>query len=206
MSLLHVKSSEAKFKDSILALQSAFSYFDGLGSEGANGSVNRDKLREGIRESIGIDVSESEARDIIRAIDLNDNDKIEFNEFLKMMDTAKAQLEFNEEEEEDEKGGGSDASDGDEEKESDRERRRAQRLMDRESEYVMGRSDARAVFERMDKDGDGYISFKELKQVFMEHGENYADEEIHAMIHLVDPSNTGLISFQSFLRLMLAPE
>lgn len=53
---------------------------------------------------------------------------------------------------------------------------------------------------------DGFVSFSELKAMLLSHDEKYNDEEIHAMIHLCDPSNSGMISYQSFVRLMLSPE
>lgn len=71
MSLVEIKSSAAKMKDSILELQEIFSHFDHLGSEGPSGTITIEKLSEALRESLGMTFTEEELNDMIAATDLN---------------------------------------------------------------------------------------------------------------------------------------
>ena len=49
------------------------------------------------------------------------------------------------------------------------------------------------VFKLFDNDGDGKISFKNIKRVCKELGENFTDDEIYEMIDEADGDNDGEI-------------
>lgn len=54
------------------------------------------------------------------------------------------------------------------------------------------------VFEMYDFDGDGRISFHDLRTVFRKRGWNLSDADIRAWINKRDQSQTGSVSFQDF--------
>lgn len=199
MSLVEVKSAEASFKDSILQLQSIFSHFDKLGSEGVSGAISVEKLGEALRESLGLSFSEGELRDMVAAVDLNASNDIQFNEFLKMMDQAKNDAALlnpmiSVQDLKDGLAAGAEElvaadADGDadpEQKEQDVAERKsaaaAAARLQAEAEYVMTRDDIKAVFNVFDSDGDGRVSAAELQAMLAAQGEKYAEEEVHAMV------------------------
>lgn len=58
------------------------------------------------------------------------------------------------------------------------------------------------AFRLFDDDGTGKISFKNLKRVSRELGENLTDEELQEMIDEADRDGDGEINEQEFLRIM----
>ncbi|KAM9850292.1 uncharacterized protein cetn4 [Aulostomus maculatus] len=58
------------------------------------------------------------------------------------------------------------------------------------------------AFRLFDDDGTGKISFKNLKRVAEELGENLTDEELQEMIDEADQDGDGEVSEQEFLRIM----
>nr|XP_028600389.1 centrin-2-like isoform X2 [Podarcis muralis] len=58
------------------------------------------------------------------------------------------------------------------------------------------------AFRLFDDDGTGKISFKNLKRVAKELGENLTDEELQEMIDEADRDGDGEIDEQEFLRIM----
>uniref|UniRef100_A0A8C3C002 EF-hand domain-containing protein n=2 Tax=Anatinae TaxID=2068716 RepID=A0A8C3C002_CAIMO len=58
------------------------------------------------------------------------------------------------------------------------------------------------AFRLFDDDGTGKISFKNLKRVAKELGENLTDEELQEMIDEADRDGDGEVSEQEFLRIM----
>ncbi|KAG2465864.1 CETN2 protein, partial [Polypterus senegalus] len=58
------------------------------------------------------------------------------------------------------------------------------------------------AFKLFDDDGTGKISFKNLKRVAKELGENLTDEELQEMIDEADRDGDGEINEQEFLRIM----
>jgi calmodulin len=54
------------------------------------------------------------------------------------------------------------------------------------------------AFKEFDKDGSGFISTDELKQVIASIGIELSDEEIKEMFKEVDKSGDGRISFDEF--------
>ncbi|KAH0573187.1 Centrin [Spironucleus salmonicida] len=70
----------------------------------------------------------------------------------------------------------------------------------------MGERDSREeilkAFRLFDEDDTGKISFKNLKRVAKELGENLSDEEIQEMIDEADRDGDGEINEEEFLRIM----
>lgn len=218
MSLVAVKSSESRFKDSILELQSIFAHIDGLGSEGASGALTSEKLGELLLATLGRSFSEDDLADMVSAVDLNASGDVQFNEFLKMMDQARSEADLLSAASSSSSAAASAAEhkvDGeDDEEASEAAAAKAAAAaaaaksasLQEEAEFVLTREDIKSIFQKFDTDKDGFVSFSELKEMLLAHGAKYADEEVHAMVHLVDPSNTGMISYPAFVRLMLSPE
>ena len=73
---------------------------------------------------------------------------------------------------------------------------------------IMPRRDSKdeifKVFQMFDEDKTGKISFKNLKKIAAEVGENLTDEEIKEMIDEAERANIkqGLIDFEDFYRVM----
>ncbi|XP_020637142.1 uncharacterized protein LOC110072832 isoform X1 [Pogona vitticeps] len=65
-----------------------------------------------------------------------------------------------------------------------------------------GKEEILKAFRLFDDDGTGKISFKNLKRVSKELGENLTDEELQEMIDEADRDGDGEINEQEFLRIM----
>ena len=52
------------------------------------------------------------------------------------------------------------------------------------------------AFEVFDKDGSGFISVEELRQVMTQIGENLTDDEIAEMIQEADVNDDGQVDYQ----------
>ncbi|NP_001040177.1 caltractin-like [Bombyx mandarina] len=64
------------------------------------------------------------------------------------------------------------------------------------------REEIMKAFKLFDDDETGKISFKNLKRVAKELGENLTDEELHEMIDEADRDGDGEINQEEFLRIM----
>lgn len=64
------------------------------------------------------------------------------------------------------------------------------------------RDEAQRVFELFDGDGIGKISFKSLKRVTQDIGEEFTDKELHEMIQEADSNGDGNITFEEFFKVM----
>ncbi len=71
------------------------------------------------------------------------------------------------------------------------------RMLNRDS-----REEIMKVFSLFDDDNSGAISFKNLKRVAMELGENLTDEELQEMIDEADRDGDGVINEEEFYRVM----
>ena len=60
----------------------------------------------------------------------------------------------------------------------------------------------RAAFRVFDKDGNGFISPAELRQVLIDHGERATDEKVDRWIQEADIDQDGLVSYEEFVTLM----
>ena len=58
------------------------------------------------------------------------------------------------------------------------------------------------TFRIFDKNGDGYISSDDLRNVMLNLGENLSDNELQEMMNLGIPDNNGQISFENFLQIV----
>ena len=61
------------------------------------------------------------------------------------------------------------------------------------------------AFKKFDLNNSGYISVLELKEILAKIGQNYSEQQIAAMISMVDTDNDGRLNFQEFVRLMKMP-
>mmetsp|Transcript_9810 Transcript_9810/g.20818 ORF Transcript_9810/g.20818 Transcript_9810/m.20818 type:complete len:153 (-) Transcript_9810:278-736(-) len=59
------------------------------------------------------------------------------------------------------------------------------------------------AFRVFDKNGDGYISADELRQIMASLGETLTDEEVEMMIDEADVDGDGQISYKEFSKLLL---
>merc|ERR1711976_891129 len=60
----------------------------------------------------------------------------------------------------------------------------------------------REAFQLFDKDGNGYISTKELGMVMRSLGQNPTENELMDMINEVDIDGSGTVDFPEFLNMM----
>ncbi|XP_022094294.1 calmodulin-A-like [Acanthaster planci] len=63
-------------------------------------------------------------------------------------------------------------------------------------------NELKIAFEVFDKDGNGYISTKELGAVLKSLGQNPTDIELHGMINEADMDGNGIVNFPEFMALM----
>ncbi len=61
--------------------------------------------------------------------------------------------------------------------------------------------EVREAFRVFDKDGDGFLTLKELRQVMSNLGENMTDEELEEMIREADLDGDGKINYDGKLKL-----
>ncbi|KRZ14651.1 Calmodulin [Trichinella zimbabwensis] len=71
-------------------------------------------------------------------------------------------------------------------------------LMTCEVESDEERMELKETFKIFDRDGDGYITVEELKNVLDDLGDPVSDEEVLAILTSTDNDKDGLISFEDF--------
>ena len=76
------------------------------------------------------------------------------------------------------------------------------RIMESRVKSKDSREEIYKVFKLFDEDNSGKISFKNLKKIANELGENMSDEELKELIREADRDNDGLITFDDFYRVM----
>ena len=64
------------------------------------------------------------------------------------------------------------------------------------------REEIMKIFKLFDEDNTGKISFKNLKKVAKELGENISDNELRDLIQEADRDNDGLVTPEEFYRVM----
>jgi calmodulin len=68
-------------------------------------------------------------------------------------------------------------------------------MMVRKMSHNDNEDELKEAFRVFDKDGDGFISYPELKIVLKTLGEKLTDEEISSMVKEADLNNDGRISY-----------
>mmetsp|Transcript_11372 Transcript_11372/g.15903 ORF Transcript_11372/g.15903 Transcript_11372/m.15903 type:complete len:163 (-) Transcript_11372:534-1022(-) len=63
-------------------------------------------------------------------------------------------------------------------------------------------ADLRAAFKMFDKDGDGHISAKELKEALKTMGLEPTEEELKMMLSDADTNHSGDLDFDQFVKMM----
>ncbi len=59
-------------------------------------------------------------------------------------------------------------------------------------------------FQNINKNGNGLLSFIELKQALLDMGEEFDDEEIEEIFHWAEPKNKEGITYEEFIKLLMA--
>ena len=59
------------------------------------------------------------------------------------------------------------------------------------------------LFMQLDRDGNGFITTEELKQMFNQIGEKFSEEEIEDLIREADQDGDGQINYKEFIHMML---
>ncbi|WAR18958.1 CALM-like protein [Mya arenaria] len=73
----------------------------------------------------------------------------------------------------------------------------ARKLKDGDSEEEM-----REAFQVFDKDGNGFISSAELRNVMNNLGEKLTEEEVQEMIREADIDGDGQVNYEEFVKMM----
>jgi centrin-1 len=169
-------------------IREAFDLFDTDGS----GSIDAKELKVAMR-ALGFEPKKEEIKKMIADIDTDGSGTIDFNEFLEMM-TAKMS-----------------------ERDPMEEIIKAFRLFDDDetgavpflfhriassSHLLNFPNDFNITITYSSSDCAGKISFKNLKRVAKELGENMTDEELQEMIDEADRDGDGEVSEEEFIRIM----
>ena len=59
------------------------------------------------------------------------------------------------------------------------------------------------LFMQLDRDGNGYITTEEFKQMFKQMGEKFGEDEIEDLIREADQDGDGQINYKEFIHMML---
>ena len=132
----------------------AFKIFD----KNNDGQITQDELKQ-LLNNIGQKPSDSEIQDMINEIDIDGDGKINFDNFITLME-------------------------------------KKLRDHDNEEELI-------ETFKVFDKDGIGFITFNNLKDVIKNLGLNYSDDEIMEMIKECDLDNDMMINYDEFTKMVL---
>ena len=73
-------------------------------------------------------------------------------------------------------------------------------------EWIDPEVETREAFKLFDKDGDGYVTAMELKQVMAALGERLTDQQIIEMMEEADSDKNGKISYDEFKKMMADKE
>ena len=60
------------------------------------------------------------------------------------------------------------------------------------------------AFKTFDKNGNGFITIQEMKDVMHQYGEKLSDEDVQLMFEETDYDKDGKISFEDFVLMMMA--
>ena len=132
----------------------AFKIFD----RNNDGQITQDELKL-LLNNIGQKPSDSEIQDMINEIDIDGDGKINFDNFITLME---------------------------------------KKLRDHDDEEELIET-----FKVFDKDGIGFITFNNLKDVIKNLGLNYSDDEIMEMIKECDLDKDMMINYDEFTKMVL---
>ena len=80
------------------------------------------------------------------------------------------------------------------------------KLMDRRMSLNSQRNEMKETFKVFDKNGDGLVTFSDLKQTLLQLGEEVTDDEVKDMIKQADLNGDNAIDFNEFVLMMTANE
>ncbi|KAI9314589.1 calmodulin 2 [Dichotomocladium elegans] len=164
------------------SLKQAFGLYDRDG----DGSITAAEFSD-ILKSLNVGATDKEIEAIIQAVDRNHDGQIDFEEFvLAMTDHLHSRDHSTRHESAAAKRAQSFPQSG-------------KRLSYHESDEL------NQVFNAFDKNGDGFISIEELKEVMSRLGENLNDHELKEMMQEADINKDGLIDFKEFKKLIPPP-
>ena len=123
-----------------------------------DGQITQDELKQ-LLNNIGQKPSDSEIQDMINEIDIDGDGKINFDNFITLME-------------------------------------KKLRDHDNEEELI-------ETFKVFDKDGIGFITYNNLKDVIKSLGLNYTDDEIMEMIKECDLDKDMMINYDEFTKMVL---
>lgn len=75
-------------------------------------------------------------------------------------------------------------------------------MMLAKKEETSREEEIKEAFRLFDKDGNGYISACELRQLMTSLGEKLTDDEVGEMIREADIDGDGQVNYEEFLRMM----
>ncbi|XP_072033633.1 neo-calmodulin-like [Amphiura filiformis] len=75
-------------------------------------------------------------------------------------------------------------------------------MMSRKMQTSDTEEELKEAFRVFDKDGDGFISSKELRHVLANLGENLSEGECLEIIHEIDEDGDGQVSFPEFVKMV----
>jgi calmodulin len=70
----------------------------------------------------------------------------------------------------------------------------------------MTEEEIRAQFRNLDKDGNGFVSAAEIREVLTSLGDRLSDEDVEEMIRDVDKDGDGQVNYEEFVAHMVADE
>lgn len=195
----------ASLTDELVLMKLAFQKLDGISPDvPANASLNIAKLRHILAthggwmfddEEINDDratnsvsramlakrraANEAALKDMIRSVDLNQNGKIEFNEFVKLIEMHRS-------------------------KHKSSSTNSTQRFYSADDEpFVISPENVRLVFDAFDSDADGFISVTDIRSLFESQNCSFwTENQLNQLISRIDPDGAGKIGFSSFYALM----
>ncbi|XP_033117524.1 EF-hand calcium-binding domain-containing protein 7-like [Anneissia japonica] len=71
-------------------------------------------------------------------------------------------------------------------------------------EKVPTEKDLQKAFKKIDVNGDGFITFKELKKVLTARGEKMSESEVKSMINEVDDNGDGKLDYTEFCKMLFS--
>ncbi|KAJ8658164.1 hypothetical protein O0I10_006171 [Lichtheimia ornata] len=158
------------------SLKQAFSLYDRDG----DGTIAANEFAD-ILKSLNVGANDKDISEIIQSVDRNKDGRVDFEEFVHAMTRHLG-----------------------EDKKS-----RQQQPPQRSQSYPPSKrcsfhedDELEQCFKAFDKNGDGYISIQELKEVMTRLGENLNEHELKEMMEEADTNHDGQIDYKEFKKLI----